>query len=316
MPVIRRRPRHRAARAPPAPPRGVTGAQRRLTALPVPGQNVGQGHLQRSRGQPRRPGARRTALLCRPLRPDEREHRRPSGGRHRNDLGLGARQPRTGLDEPAEGGRLLRPHRVERAGTRVNEQPHHQTGQVPRVDELHRLSGVGGQCHPAAAGGPAYPVRDGVRRVVRPGHPSRPHERRPCAVPGHHIVLAGHLERAVGVLAELLGVPYWRTARGVLGRPRPHPLALVHRMAGDEQIPPGPVPQRVHRLPHMARHIAADIHDRVPTALAQGPVVAGVPVTEEPGHPGEQLRPGLSPAEQRHLGAGAQRLVHNGAAHE
>ncbi|MEU8780200.1 hypothetical protein [Streptomyces sp. NPDC048637] len=87
-------------------------------------------------------------------------------------------------------------------------------------------------------------------------------------------------------------------------------------MAGDEQIPSGPVPQRVHRLPDVPWHIAADIHDRVPTALAQRRVVAGVPVTDEPGQPGEQLPPGPPPAEQGHFGAGAQGIIHDGAAHE
>jgi hypothetical protein len=79
---------------------------------------------------------------------------------------------------------------------------------------------------------------------------------------------------------------------------------------------PTRVTQRVHRLPDVTRNVGADIHNRVPAAVAQRRVLAGVPVADEPGQLGEQVRPGLAPAEQGHLGPGAQSVLYDGAAHE
>src|SRR5579862_5696133 len=87
-------------------------------------------------------------------------------------------------------------------------------------------------------------------------------------------------------------------------------------MAGDEQVPPDPVAQRVHGLTDITWHVPADIYDRVPASPVQRPVVARVPVADEPGQSGKQVGPGLAPAEQGHLGAGAQGILHDGAAHE
>src|SRR5690242_4143720 len=92
-------------------------------------------------------------------------------------------------------------------------------------------------------------------------------------------------------------------------------------MAGDEQVPPGPVPEGLHRLPDVARDVAAAVDHRVPAAAGPGRVgerrvVAGVPVAGEPGDPGEQVRPGPAPAEQGHLGPGAQGVFGDGAADE
>jgi hypothetical protein len=87
-------------------------------------------------------------------------------------------------------------------------------------------------------------------------------------------------------------------------------------MAGDEQVPPGPVPQRVHRLPDVPGYVAADVHDRVPAAVMQRRIVAGVAVADEPRHLGKQVSPGLAPAEQGHLSTSVQDVLDDGTAHE
>ena len=205
---------------------------------------------------------------------------------------------------------------MERAGTVVGKQLHDQARQVSRVNDLNRLLRVAGHGHPAAPGRAPHPVGEPRLPVVRPGDLSRPHDRRPGAVPGHHVVFAGDLERAVGVVGQFLGVPDGRPARCVLGGTRPYPVELVHRVAGDEQVPPGPLPQRIHGLAHVAGDVAADIHDRVPATGAERRVVAGIPVAGQSRQAREQAGPGLPPAEQGHLGSGSQRVLNDGAAHK
>ena len=205
---------------------------------------------------------------------------------------------------------------MECAGTVVGKQLHDQARQVSRVNYLNRLLRVAGYCHPAAPGSAPHPVCEPRLPVVRSGDLSRPHDRRPGAVPGHHVVFAGDLERAVGFAGEFLGVPDGRPARSVLGGARPYPVELVHRVTGDEQVPPGPLAQRIHHLAHVAGDIAADIHDRIPAAGAKRRIVAGIPVAGQPRQVREQVRRGLPPAEQGHLGPGPQRVLHDGTAHK
>ena len=150
--------------------------------------------------------------------------------------------------------------------------------------------------------------------MARP--PSQAARSSPGPVPGHHIVLARDLERAVRIRAEFLGVTHRRAARGVLGRARPYPLVLVDGVAGDEQVPADPVAECVHRLADVAGNIAADIHDRIPAAREKCPIITGVPVADQPGQFREQVGPGLPPAEQGHLGSGSQGVLHDGATHE
>ena len=90
----------------------------------------------------------------------------------------------------------------------------------------------------------------------------------------------------------------------------------VDRVAGDEQVPPGPVAQGVHRLADVARYVAAGVHDRVPAARAQRRIVTGVPVAGQPRHAREQIGPGPAAAEQGHLGPGPQSILNDRAAHE
>jgi hypothetical protein len=82
----------------------------------------------------------------------------------------------------------------------------------------------------------------------------------------------------VGLLVQLLGVPDRRTAGSVLGRARADSGALIHRVTGDEQVPPGPVTQGIHRLPHVPGDVAADVDDRIPAATTQRRIVARVAV--------------------------------------
>ena len=205
---------------------------------------------------------------------------------------------------------------MERAGPVVGKQLHDKARQVSRVNDLNRLPRVAGYGHPAAPGRAPHPVGEPRLPVVRPGDLSGPHDRRSRPVPGHHVVLAGDLERTVGVVSEFLGVPDRWPARSVLGGARPYPVELVHRVAGDEQVPPGPPIERIHRLAHVARDIAADIHDRIPATGAKRRIVAGIPVAGQPRQAREQAGPGLPPAEQGHLGPGPQRVLHDGTAHE
>jgi len=114
--------------------------------------------------------------------------------------------------------------------------------------------------------------------------------------------LARDLERAVAVVAELFRVPDGRAARSVLGGARPYAVEPVDRVAGDEQVPPGPVAQRIHRLAHVAGDIPADVNDGIPATGAERRIVAGVPVADQPRQAREQVRPGLPPAEHGHLG--------------
>ena len=77
-----------------------------------------------------------------------------------------------------------------------------------------------------------------------------------------------------------------------------------------------PVAESVHRLLDVTGNIAADIHDRIPAAIAKRSVIARVPVTDEPGHLGEQVGARLAAAEQGHFGSGAQGVRHDGTANE
>ena len=188
---------------------------------------------------------------------------------------------------------------MERAGPVVGKQLHDKARQVSRVNDLNRLPRVAGYGHPAAPGRAPHPVGEPRLPVVRPGDLSGPHDRRSRPVPGHHVVLAGDLERTVGVVSEFLGVPDRWPARSVLGGARPYPVELVHRVAGDEQVPPGPPIERIHRLAHVARDIAADIHDRIPATGAKRRIVAGIPVAGQPRQAREQAGPGLPPGRTR-----------------
>jgi hypothetical protein len=77
-----------------------------------------------------------------------------------------------------------------------------------------------------------------------------------------------------------------------------------------------PAVNGVHRLADVARNVAADVHHRIPDAVAQRGVVAGVPVADKPNDTGEQLGSCLAAAEQSHFGAGAQGVSNDGAANE
>lgn len=257
-------------------------------------------------------------MLGRPVGADQREHRGEGcgGGRHGDEFDLGAGDAGAGVDEAAEGGRLGGADRVEGAGAVVGDQPDHQPGEVAGVDHLHRLARVARHGDPAAAGGPPHPVGERAGPVVGAGHLPGPHDRGPGAVPRGDVVLAGDLQRAVRLLAQLLGVADRGAARGVLVGAGRDALAPVHRVAGDEQVPPDPVAEHVHRLTDMPRQIPADVGHSVPAALPQRRVVPAVPVPEQPGHAREQLRPGPAPAEEGHVGPGLQGGVDDGAAHE
>jgi len=63
-------------------------------------------------------------------------------------------------------------------------------------------------------------------------------------------------------------------------------------------------------------NVTTDIHHRVPAAVAERVVVTRIPVADKPNQFGEQLRPGLSPAEQGHLGTSAHGVLYDGPAHE
>ena len=68
------------------------------------------------------------------------------------------------------------------------------------------------------------------------------------------------------MLCQTAGVRLDPAARSILGRARLQPFVLVHRVAGDEQVPRDPVAKSVHRLLDVTGNIAADIHDRIPAA--------------------------------------------------
>ena len=159
----------------------------------------------------------RVALLAgpEPLGPDQREERRRGGLRgDGDDLDLAARDLGAGGDQPAEGGRFGRADGVEGARPLVLEQPEHQPGEVARVDHLDGLFGACGQRDPAAARRPAHPVRQPAAFVVRTGHLAGAHDRRPVAVAGGDVLLAGDLEPAVRRLGQLLGIAQRRAQRG------------------------------------------------------------------------------------------------------
>lgn len=205
---------------------------------------------------------------------------------------------------------------MKRAGPVVGQQPHHQTSQIAGVNHLNRLLGATRQGHPAAARGPAHPVREPVLPVVRAGDLPGPHDGRPRTVPGHHVVFAGHLQRAIGGLGQLLGVAHRRTAWCVLVGGWCHARSVIYGVTGDEQVPANPVTQHVHRLPDVARYVSAHVDHRVPAAVAQRRVVTGVPVAGAPGHLRKQVGAGPAPAENGHLGTRAQGVGHDRPAHE
>ena len=91
------------------------------------------------------------------------------------------------------------------------------------------------------------------------------------------------------------------------------PLNSAATMAQSAKPKPG---ERLRELANVARHVPAGVDDRVPAASAQRPVVAGVPVTDQPRHTREQLGPGLAAPEQGHLGPGPQSILNDRAAHE
>ena len=291
--------------------------QRRLAALPVPGQHVGRGDRAAGWQAGPRPGpwpgcAAATASAGGPA------GRTCAGpGWHRHDVDLGAGRPRAGLDQPAQRDRLGRADRVERARAVVGHQLHDQAGQVTHVDDLDRLGRVGGHRHRPAARRPAHPVGEPVLPVVRPGHLPRPHDRGPVAVAGQHVVLAGDLQPAVVVPGQDLGVPPGRMRRGA-SSVGSGSASVCRYTAWLEmnRYRPARLAQRVHGLPDVPRHVAADVHHRVPAAVAQRRVVAGVPVAGQPGHAGEQAGPGPAAAEQGHLGPAAQRVLDDGPADE
>ena len=125
-------------------------------------------------------------------------------------------------------------------------------------------------------------------------------------------LVEGHRSAVV----EFLGVSHRPAAGSILGRARPQPFVLVHRVAGDEQVPRDPIAKSVHRLLDVTGNIAADIHDRIPAPVAKRSVIARVPVTDKPGNLGEQVGARLAAAEQGHFGSGAQGVRHDGTANE
>ena len=80
------------------------------------------------------------------------------------------------------------------AGATVN-------GEVTHIDQLHRPSGTAWRQHVAAPRNPARPVREAVRRIVRPHDETRPHARDPARQRLFERVLAACLERSIALAA-------------------------------------------------------------------------------------------------------------------
>ncbi len=216
-----------------------------------------------------------------------------------DELGIAAHA----LEELAERERLRRADRVEDSRETVLGRAEDPFGQVARVDPLHRLGAWLRRERRPALGEPCHPVREAVRRVVRPDDQPGAHRERPLG----ESALAEHLEAAVGLgRAEPLGLVGRKLDHTRVLGPSADALVRVDRAAGDERVVADPPGERLGRRAHLAREVRRRVHDRIPLAGAQGGEIA-VAVAAQALDVGEELGAVLSAREDRDLVPGLER---------
>jgi hypothetical protein len=229
------------------------------------------------------------------------------------DVGVRADRRAHAVEELGERQPLCGAGGVEDAARALEREPYEPRGEVARVDELHRRTGIAGPEHVAACSDPPRPVREPVGRVVRPDDQPGADARAAIAVCLVDDALARGLQSAVA-LEDILGVGVieLRDRRRLGDRAAEVP---VDGDARDEDVSPDGIAQQLCRLPHDARHVAARVDHAVPCAPGERTEIA-VAVSLQVLDLREELGVRLPACEDRHLVPARERRVDRLAAEE
>src|SRR2546425_119653 len=201
--------------------------------------------------------------------------------RHPHETCAALRNRGAVLEQPAHRQRGSRADGIEDPDAVVLGQPHAPVGEITHVDQLYCPFGAGGCEHVAAARNPAGPVREAVRRIVRPHDEARPHARHPARQRLFERVLAACLERSIALVA-------FCKRRVFVERALRRELSVCGDTRDEDVVGNGAAQHVCHR-PNLLRSIAGWIDDCLEAAAAKRSQLA-VAVTAQLFDLGKEVR--------------------------